>query len=109
VANDIPELKKCPICGACVCQNEHGEIFHAAPKVKPLEWLELNDPIGHPQPYQIWKDNGGSGAPDDPLEVFEGYMLYSPQMAAMGVYSSIDDAKAAAQADYERRILSALE
>ena len=77
-----------------------------AVKVKPLVWVEWDG--GHrslsSEFYQIWTDNGGSGAPDDPLEVFDGFMLYNPHMIALGVYPTIEAAQAAAQADHESRI-----
>ena len=78
-------------------------------RVKALVWSEGYRPIASPQPYQIWPDNGGSGAPDDPIENFDGVMLYDPHMMTLGIHLSIEAAKAAAQADYEARILAALE
>jgi len=77
--------------------------------VKPLVWSDGYRPASSPQLYQIWPDNGGSGAPDDPIENFDGFMLYSPEMRALGVHPSIEAAKAAAQADYTARILSAID
>lgn len=81
-----------------------------AVKVKPLVWETGTDTItASPQMYSIWKDNGGSGAPDDPFVTFNNYMLYSPHMAALGEYKMVGEAEAAAQADYEARILAALD
>jgi len=78
-------------------------------KVKPLVWRDEYRPVASPQTYQIWPDNGGSGAPDDPIETFDGFMLYSPTMLGLGVHQTIEAAKAAAQADYNARILAAIE
>lgn len=78
-------------------------------RIKALKWLDGYRPASTPHLYQIWPDNGGSGAPDDPLEIFDGFMLYSPNMMALGVHQTIESAKAAAQADYEARILAALQ
>lgn len=77
-------------------------------RVKPLVWAGEYRPVASPQTYQIWPDNGGSGAPDDPIETFDGFMLYSPTMMCLGIHQTIESAKTAAQADYEARILSAL-
>lgn len=77
--------------------------------VKPLVWTGEYRPVSSPQHYQVWSDNGGSGAPDDPVEIFDGFMLFSPTMTTLGIHRNIEAAKAAAQADYERRILAAIE
>lgn len=83
-------------------------------KVKPLVWADLGDRydlIALPDPYQILGTNGGSGAPDDPLIEFKNFRVFDPFMARCvgSKYETLEQAKAAAQADYERRILSALE
>lgn len=69
-------------------------------RVKALVWSGEYRPVSRPQLYQIWPDNGGSGAPDDPLETFDGFMLYSPDMMALGIYPTIEAAKTAANEDY---------
>lgn len=83
-------------------------------KVKPLVWADLGDRsdcIALPDPYQILGTNCGSGAPDDPLIEFKNFRVFDPFIArCVGrEYETLEQAKAAAQADYERRILSALE
>lgn len=88
------------------------DLFDAARKVKPLVWSNLGngpDCIGSPDHYQIWSCNGGSGAPDDPYYSYDNFGLHSPDMSFLGEFKALDDAKAAAQADYQRRILSALD
>jgi len=69
-------------------------------RVKPLEWLEREDSsfrgasaIGY---YHIFPGTGFS------------YDLCGPVGGRLATYKRLDEAKAAAQADYERRILSAL-
>lgn len=79
------------------------------PKVKPLDWSGDSVDIASPEPYQIWKDNGGSGAPDDPFVVYFNYMAFDPHMHSLGEFKTKGEAKAAAQDDWERRILGALE
>lgn len=81
--------------------------------VKPLEWLQRSHSggghrVASPDPYQLWADNGGSGAPDDPFVKYENYAVFDPNMKMIGEFVDTEEAKAAAQADYERRILSAL-
>ena len=88
---------------------ERDAALAGAVKVKPLVWSDDYRPVASPQSYQIWPDNGGSGAPDDPIETFDGYMLYSPTMMALGVHPTPEAAKAAAKADYEARILAAIQ
>lgn len=88
---------------------ERDSALAGAVKVRPLVWSDGYRPVASPQSYQIWPDNGGSGAPDDPIETFDGYMLYSPTMMALGVHPTPEAAKAAAQADYEARILAAIQ
>lgn len=97
--------------GAIAAWNRRADLaaVPAQVRVKPLVWVDKYRPVASPQAYQIWPDNGGSGAPDDPIEIFDGFMLYSPTMMGLGIHSTIEAAKAAAQADYEARILAAIE
>lgn len=82
--------------------------------VRDLVWED--DFIASPFPYQIWADNGGSGAPDDPFEKFNNFRVFEPfLMHPIGPkgdgsdeFETLEEAKAAAQQDYTRRILSAL-
>lgn len=88
---------------------ERDAALAGAVKAKPLVWSDDYRPVASPQSYQIWPDNGGSGAPDDPIETFDGYMLYSPTMMALGVHPTPEAAQVSAQADYEARILAAIQ
>ena len=83
-------------------------------RVKALTWSTLGaDPscIAQQFPYQIWPHNGGSGAPDDPFIKFNNFRVFEPfMMNCVGdEYETLDEAKAAAQADFDRRIRAALE
>ncbi len=75
----------------------------AAPKVKPLEWHfpEHHDTVEIASTifgeYTVWEINGG------------GYLRRPNEECGWPVGGDINSAKAAAQADYSRRILSALE
>ncbi|WP_068305893.1 hypothetical protein [Pararhodobacter sp. CCB-MM2] len=83
--------------------------MEGAVRVRGLEWAGKYRPMATPEPYQIWPDNGASGAPDDPFESYRNYMLYSPHMMVIGEFDTIEEAKEAAQVDYGYRILAALE
>jgi len=65
------------------------------PKVKPLDWHEWRGEVLGRAPYMI------------------GYRIvpgeFTARLEGIGDFLSVDDAKAAAQADYDRRILSALD
>lgn len=95
------------------------EAREMAVEVEKLSWSEMGAPdslIASPTPYQIHPDNEGSGAPDDPFMKYENYRVFEPHlMLSVGPngdgtdqFDTLDAAKAAAQADYERRILAAL-
>lgn len=77
-----------------------------AVQVKPLEWTHLPDAF---PPMWITKTAIGSyhieeaAGSDSP-----SFDLFNPMAGPMGNYEGLDEAKAAAQADYEHRIRSAL-
>ena len=83
-------------------------------EIKPLEWSD--ELIASPFPYQIWSDNGGSGAPDDPFIKFNNYRVFEPiLMSSVGSnndglyeFKTLKDAKKAAQDHYEEMIRAAL-
>lgn len=82
----------------------------AAPKVKPLAWIKWHvmkfphsDYCRAETPIKGLRYTVSQVAPDKPFRVSDGYGDIALRVAA------IDEAKAAAQADYERRILEALE
>lgn len=75
-------------------------------KVKQLEWSETS--YGRPEvetivgTYRIFKHvSGGWGATRRPFNLVDEFGRQN--------FATIEEAKAAAQSDYERRILSALE
>lgn len=125
MANDIPELKPCPFCGGTEIDT-HGDDkvvgYHcltceavgpnhyitfpkprewntrAAPKVKPLAWYgRKSDDIMFQYRIHIG------------YRLEDGNFVLTLSGSTIGEYKSECDAKDAAQADYERRILSALE
>lgn len=93
-------------------------------KVKPLEWIPEDapctrfkaealgghmmivelDPETHPGTYSVGIDLGGLCF----KFVLAEYDDFPPKYTAPAKFDGIDNAKAAAQADYEARILSAL-
>lgn len=102
----------------------HAEILrlrstHPAPaagvKVKALEWRELTSPRedGPAEPNGEWEALCVFGAysidfdTDDDVAKYP-FCVWTPE-DSLGHFASADDAKAAAQADYEARILSALD
>ena len=73
-------------------------------KVKPLEWIDVGEGprcITVCGMYAIHPSSGSRGTPKLSLTGMPGN--------AFGKFDSVDQAKAAAQADYEQRILSAIE
>ena len=81
----------------------------AAPKVKELVWDEECD--FHSHETFVAECFYGTYWAYDPIEERAGYYFELDELATVvstGPYDSMDAAKAAAQADYEQRILSAL-
>jgi len=70
----------------------------AAPKVKPLVW-EDRKTVGEMMQYRVHIGYG----------LMNGVFALTLSGSTIGEFSSEEAAKAAAQADYERRILDALE
>jgi len=74
-------------------------------RLPELVWDESH--IASPSPYQIWTDNGGSGATDDPFEDYEGFAVYEPIiMGRVGLFPTLEAAKAAAQAHHNAQIMA---
>ena len=128
------QLKPCPFCGGeaetdrvgnlrqshivtctdCGCRLESNETFNhgvswntrAAPKVKPLVWEHANDYLFLSELFIfgiIRVEKYGSGWQVNwSMPGFSGTFVE-------GEFDTADEAKTAAQADYERRILEALE
>lgn len=96
-------------CGAGLNEGEYEPLTRAAPTVKPLEWVDgkISDTSVRETAECLlgtcevlcWSSGSYGGTfvhgPDDTVVEFEGLQ-------------SLDEAKAVVQADYERRILSAL-
>jgi hypothetical protein len=86
---------------------EHDPFFIASPvatRVKPLKWSQFNGRIGAYKPFggsYVITEYPGMKQPFALEQHFSGSLTQ--------YYENADDAKAAAQADYEQRILSALE
>jgi hypothetical protein len=75
-----------------------------ATRVKPLKWSQFNGRIGAYKPFggsYVITEYPGMKQPFALEQHFSGSLTQ--------YYENADDAKAAAQADYEQRILSALE
>ena len=72
----------------------------ARPKVKPLVWVDL---YGDGSRYEV--------SLDDPLGYEDSIhgLQDGTYHSHFGAFATLEDAKAAAQEDYERRILAALE
>lgn len=93
------------------------ERLRAAPKVKPLEWREVTSPRedGPPEPTgEVEADTliGCYSISIDGAAVDEGgvgwkWSAWTP-FDSLGHFGDLDEAKSAAQADYEARVLSAL-
>lgn len=96
----------CPYCGGSGHKDDvRADITRQAPKVKALKWVECPSAIkGKPSDfraefYSFWwvvSENGSLTFSGDTSLRYKKF-------------DTIEDAKAAAQADYDRRILSALE
>lgn len=71
------------------------------PKVKPLVWIDL---YANGSRYEVSNDNPLGYETSITLRADGGYNISNGSYAP-----DLDSAKAAAQSDYERRILSALE
>jgi hypothetical protein len=67
-------------------------------KVKPLVWVKPPD----------WKDCDLCSE-DGFYEICEGQLLFNPGSEVGSIFETLEDAKAAAQADYEARIKAALD
>src|SRR5690606_27197172 len=79
----------------------------AGAQVKALEWQEARDDDG----TEIHRTHGGEV--NLPYSIYEDGFTKNPfglslNQLRIGSFSTVNGAKAAAQADYERRILSAL-
>jgi hypothetical protein len=72
------------------------------PKIKQLEWVEYENRLGRKSYF--------AKTPFTPFEVADAgghYIMYSPGKRLR--FASADDAKAAAQADFERRVRECLD
>lgn len=100
----------------------------ATVNVKLLEWSEAAPPTKDVCSYdhciaettfgkywlewKSWKGNEARRAPFfEPVRTdgSDGVVIYAPGHEYVGCEYSLDEAKAAAQADYEKRIMSAIE
>lgn len=80
--------------------------------VKPLEWEHSTGHLPHQEvwssgdPWMFWIVKNG----DEPYVWCEnlGFADMVPASPVRGSYATLDEAKAAAQADYEARVLAAL-
>jgi hypothetical protein len=88
----------CPMCVQSVAAWNHLQSINRAPvKVKPLEWITPS-----PTTDGQWQDSTG-------IYDIEDCILFIGHIETGIPFQSEKEAKAAAQADYERRIKDALE
>jgi len=85
------------------------ETANSVVRVKPLEWTDFDDRGARASAFlnssyliQMWRGRGE-------FEVSVSVPGYQSAFDGKRFHTTIDDAKAAAQADYEARILSAIE